>query len=372
MGWKCCVPLCRSGYKATKSSPTVPEQVSFHAFPHDSNMKNKWLRAIKRVDKDKSGNLQDYVPTPSSRVCSLHFHSNDFVRESKDTNVTRTVKRQKVELKIVKLKPSAIPRIFENYPSYLTSASPIPDFTPSKATASARLEKEEAKLKELESEFLEKDKINGFEALCQRLMSSIVLPTFFSFFMSSECVLFCCISDDSVDKDSVPSSRCFVRIYKDMTFDCFVKSCRLNSKIFSHLLKVEAKISSETELTNVLAKCKSLSASNDECDLNLLIEGAHALLERFITLAECDGNYLNALAMVKFIAEQLSLCQISEYGRRYTPNLLVTAFLWHMTGRSLCSRLNDLFFLYLVCGDYSKYMPVRHLGLPHRLLTWNI
>ncbi len=321
--------------------------ISFYAFPHDSNMKDKWLRAIKRIDKDKYGKLQDYVPTQSSRVCSLHFHYNDFVRESNDTNVTRSAKRPKTELKILKLKPSAVPRIFEHYPSYLTSSSTIPDSAPcSSATASARLEKEEEKLRVLESEFIEKENISNFETLCQRLVScSLALPTNYTFLRSSECVVFCCISDDSVDKDAVPASQCFVRVYKDMTFDCFVKGCRLNTKKVSYLLKVEGKVSSETELANILAKCKSLSASNDECDLNLLIDSAQALLERFIALAGCNESYSNALGMVEFVAEQLSLCQISEYRRRYSPNLLVTAFLWHMTSRALYVRLRELFFL---------------------------
>ena len=345
MGWKCCVPLCRSGYKSGDPSVHSAESVSFYAFPHDQTLRNKWLSAIKRVDKDKFGNLNDYVPTASSRVCSLHFHHDDFIRESHDTNTTRYAKRPKTDLKILQLKPSAIPRIFKSYPSYLTStASAYPDVDRGRATASARFEKQEKQMEALASEFLENDRIDNFETLCERL-SFLVLPSNYLVMKRSECVLFCCLSEDSFDKDGVPSSQCFVRIYKNMTFDCYINGCRMNSKQFSYLMKVESVISSETEISNLLAKCKSLSYPKEECDLNSLIESAHGLLERFIHLAECNESHSSLLGLINFIAEQLSLCQISEHGRRYSPNLLVTAFLWHMNSRALYARLGDLFCL---------------------------
>ena len=113
MGWKCCVPLCRSGYK---TNIHVQEKVSFYAFPTDNDQKIKWLRSIKRADLDKFGIKHDYVPTESSRVCSRHFCWKDFIRESCDTNVTRLSKRHRSELKILQFK-LAIPSIFEDYPT---------------------------------------------------------------------------------------------------------------------------------------------------------------------------------------------------------------------------------------------------------------
>ena len=113
------MPNCRSGY-VTKTEELQHQQstpaaaVSFHSFPIDEDAKRKWLNAIHR---------QDFVPTKSSRICSLHFYENDFKVNSSDTNVSRKkVSTGTVQLRL--LKHSAVPRIFTNQPTYMTVAEP--------------------------------------------------------------------------------------------------------------------------------------------------------------------------------------------------------------------------------------------------------
>ena len=76
MGYKCAAYGCNSGYATNKSN----ESVSFHAFPKDPELRDKWIRAISR---------QDYVPTKYSRICSRHFHDTDFVELRTDMNKSR-------------------------------------------------------------------------------------------------------------------------------------------------------------------------------------------------------------------------------------------------------------------------------------------
>ena len=66
MGMKCCVRKCKSGYDS--ESPGI-KKVSFHSFPSDSDLRDKWIQNIAN---------KNWEPKPTSRVCSLHFEENDF------------------------------------------------------------------------------------------------------------------------------------------------------------------------------------------------------------------------------------------------------------------------------------------------------
>lgn len=85
----CCVPFCHSDAKKTAD-------VSFHEFPSNLPLREKWLTAIAR---------KDFVPnsnSPSSVVCSRHFKEHEFM-----TGVKRR-----------RLKPGVVPSIFNDcFPS---------------------------------------------------------------------------------------------------------------------------------------------------------------------------------------------------------------------------------------------------------------
>jgi hypothetical protein len=78
MGKKCCVPKCKSGYDSVTFEPSI--KISFHAFPPDSDLRSEWKLNISRPN---------WEPSPSSSVCSLHFHENDFQNSSTDGNKQR-------------------------------------------------------------------------------------------------------------------------------------------------------------------------------------------------------------------------------------------------------------------------------------------
>ena len=74
---KCCAINCRSGYTGENKDPDV----TFHSFPlHDKQLLQGWLKRIAR---------KDFTPTKYSRLCSLHFKPEDFVKESNDQQIRR-------------------------------------------------------------------------------------------------------------------------------------------------------------------------------------------------------------------------------------------------------------------------------------------
>ena len=77
----CCVPLCAN-------SSRYNSEISFHRFPVDPEVRARWLTQIRR---------DNFSPLQSTRVCSRHFNTGDFV-------VTAVGKR--------KLNKGAVPCLF--------------------------------------------------------------------------------------------------------------------------------------------------------------------------------------------------------------------------------------------------------------------
>ena len=100
----CCAPGCRSGYDPCEKQ----DGISFHQFPCDFEMRQKWISAIHRLDQK---------PSFQSRICSLHFRPADFVTERQDSNLTRT-KNIGSQLKKKVLKKTAIPSVLPNLPLF--------------------------------------------------------------------------------------------------------------------------------------------------------------------------------------------------------------------------------------------------------------
>lgn len=91
----CCVPLCKSNQRSSQS-----KGIRYHEIPSAKELREKWLSAISRQGACKGSS---WIPADHSRVCSLHFRTEDY-RE----NCARKI-----------LKPGVIPSKFPNYPCYL-------------------------------------------------------------------------------------------------------------------------------------------------------------------------------------------------------------------------------------------------------------
>lgn len=105
----------------------------------------------------KKKTRKDFKVTEYTRICSLHFVEEDFIEERKDSNERRS-KKLTGNLTKRRLKDSAIPSIFPNAPSYLS--------TEKKTQRSTKRLKRSAKILERKSEdFLSSDNLVSFDDL---------------------------------------------------------------------------------------------------------------------------------------------------------------------------------------------------------------
>jgi len=108
---KCCAYGCKSGYD---SQDATGLRITFHSFPRDEELRAKWIRANPR---------KDFTSTNNSRMCSLHFAESDFVEQHCDSNQSRYRSFNSPQLQRRYLKKDAVPSIFNDAPSYLSSPS---------------------------------------------------------------------------------------------------------------------------------------------------------------------------------------------------------------------------------------------------------
>ena len=172
MGCKCCVPGCRSGYseigarsksnhRSLSKSPSSDSCVSFHRFPTSECDRLRWCRAIPR---------SHFIPTSSSRVCSLHFYKEDYHIISRDSNSHRKSSRPRSLLKNPLLKDSAVPRIFPNCPSYLSS---VPSVTRSDNSSTvSRIRIENDGILHREKQLFDAERVNSLKELREKLLET--------------------------------------------------------------------------------------------------------------------------------------------------------------------------------------------------------
>ena len=165
MGFKCCVPNCKSGYKykdASNAPPPGPPDLSFHAFPIDLGEKQNWKNAIPRADQE---------PNSNSKVCSLHFKASDFQIERKDTQLKYRKDKSRKEVKRKLLLPNSVPSNFPGLPQYYNKT--IPDRRSESTSREARFQKQnDANEVEVE-EFLAADKVSSLQELQEKTENDI-------------------------------------------------------------------------------------------------------------------------------------------------------------------------------------------------------
>ena len=111
MVYKCAASDCKSGY----SSEEKKLNVTYHSFPlKNEELLCNWLKNIAR---------KNFKPSKYSKLCSLHFKADDFIKVSHDSKQRRKRKRDSEHLCYRRLKPGAVPYIFKNIPLYYTSVS---------------------------------------------------------------------------------------------------------------------------------------------------------------------------------------------------------------------------------------------------------
>lgn len=106
----CCVPGCDVGQR------TCAVKASLFRLPSDPVERELWKKAIPRAETERFK-----FDSPNTRVCALHFDPTDIVRTD-DFIINEEVVRQ--DRVVPMLRSGAVPRVFPNCPSYLSSPKP--------------------------------------------------------------------------------------------------------------------------------------------------------------------------------------------------------------------------------------------------------
>ncbi|XP_047101230.1 uncharacterized protein LOC124720024 [Schistocerca piceifrons] len=103
MPYHCSVPYCRGNYDAGP-------KVTVFQFPKGETLRRKWLSSIGRVN---------FAPSPSSKVCHVHFKKEDVIWETRICD-ERTGQVLVAPLKKPRLRLGAVPLLFPNCPPHLS------------------------------------------------------------------------------------------------------------------------------------------------------------------------------------------------------------------------------------------------------------
>lgn len=318
---KCVAYGCRSGY-VTKSEGTVNSdiKVTFHAFPlKNKDLCDKWVRANPR---------KDFVPTQHSKLCSLHFKPSDFVDERRDSNVQR---RKSLDNKLVRrhLREGAVPSIFPNAPKYLQSTNSCTPRVTSKASSSSRREQEAELLDRLEESFRAEDDISelSVEDLKLRLVAELTAPKGFTLTVLDGTLLIYLLNIT----DDVPTIKACITVRSDRTVVAAVDDKKVPACQFKDL--VNGQLKKMSQLINLMARLKSWSEDPSTRSLELHLQLIVQYLKTSLKVSQLDEEQ-EEYRRIQFIIEQLELIATPKYGRHYSPQLTIYAYMVYAASSS--------------------------------------
>ena len=135
------------------------------------------------------------------------------------------------------------------------------------------------------------------------------------------------------------------KVSANLDLNLFVGSKKVPFTVYQHLI-TSNKLTNIPQLLNILALCQALCANSYESDKSsAYLSLALSFLKEYVAFESHNTSNESSLALVKFIAEQLSLVNIPKDGRRYSSSLITTAFLWQLTSLSLYKKLRSLLVL---------------------------
>ena len=247
MPYKCAALNCRTNCNPNDGTKEE-NHISMHVFPlEDPDRLRQWVQRLHR---------KNFTPTKYSRICSLHFKSDDFEKESTDKNIARKRKRFDSRQKAKRtLKSTAVPSIFTGLPSYLTSN--VCNERPTKhATTSARNEIMQTRFQKLEVDLDESEKVTSVSDLLSKLLNERLPDGFFVHHTTDQVTLF------YMDFSITPAEhRGTIVIHENLSCDLYNGKIQLCRKRFSHLVK-NGQLMRTTDVCNLMAFLKNDIFSN--------------------------------------------------------------------------------------------------------------
>ena len=330
MAYKCSAFGCKSGYTRKNDEHDDPAPVvSYHAFPlNNAELCQKWVRANPR---------KDFVATKNSKLCSLHFHPSDFVAERTDSNASR---RRSASMTISEkpmrrhLKPDAVPSIFPNAPKYLSTPK-APPRTTNSATSTSRHEREARRLHLLEESLDADDNISGLslsEIQAKLQAETALTEGYLTTVISEKLIIY--LLDVQGD---VPRLAASITVDRDLKAVVSVDQKVVPRQRYKVLLTGDA-ISRLSQIVNFMARVKSWATGVSYSDsLSHALDIAANVLKDGLNSVDSDDS--DEYRCTCFIIEQLRLLSVKKFGRSYSPQLTITAFLLHSASPAAYSTL---------------------------------
>ena len=129
----------------------------------------------------------------------------------------------------------------------------------------------------------------------------------------------------------------------------FSTSIPVPTSSYHHLLQSSTNtIKTTTKLLNLLSFCKSACGRSTDFSANTCILLVVSLLDHYIIASSADEPLSDDISFITFMVEQLKLYQTPKLGRRYSVELITTAFLWQLTSTALYKKLRQLLIFLFV------------------------
>lgn len=305
---KCSAFGCRNGYKNHSTDSTI----SFHSFPlRNPELLAKWVKVNPR---------KGFTPTKHSKMCSIHFTEDNFIKDSKDSN-ERRLKSVK-QLRNRYLKPEAVPSYFPNAPNYLSSNQLKPRSTT--ATSEGRIAKEAERLQLLESSLNDSDELFNHSLIdIEEMVKVAIAPSGFFTQITNESLL---VYSITLHNNIPQIDRC-ITILKDLNVTVSFLGDIVQPSQYVDI--VPGNLSTLTQLLNLMARLKSLEET--PVSVNGVFESAVQHLNKVKSLFECDTDEFRKSV---FLIEQLKLLQLGKYHRHYSPDVIILSYLLHSTSHA--------------------------------------
>jgi len=206
------------------------------SFPSDPEKRAIWVSKVPR---------QNWKPSASAKLflCEKHFHHEDIVTSSKDSNPRRKRKRKSDNLMEKRLRDGAMPCIWPN-----VAAHKIPTPRPTKCTtSSARKELSDKREEEIVKKKISLDSFTTIENLVAK-SGKMILPDKVLKYVSVDTVLFYKL--DFIGE--VPSIKYSVKVSRDLTISVYYYKEKLKSSFIDTLISNDGKKNMCSTLSKII------------------------------------------------------------------------------------------------------------------------
>ena len=185
--------------------------------------------------------------------------------------------------------------------------------------------------------------------MLKKMVKSETLPAEYLLIFKDNCIQFHYIYS-STDLIEAPTLLISVIVAHDLKVHCFIHKEVVPKNIFQNLIP-SGSISIMSQLLNLLGLFKSLvtetcvANESQERSMQLLMLAVNVLQQFKEEQQSCAGSE-GLMQLIPFIMiEQLQLLPIEKHGRRYSINMMKTAFLWQLASSALYKKLRLIFAL---------------------------